>query len=110
MKFLRFYSLLGFMVLSGPLLSQTWFTTFLSGNCTHDDLRPMSVGVYDLYANKTVLAYMGPNGDPYVSVCDHGNGNTWSDPIKIGDDPSEDSTIIRSFRHPWYLHVLQGAQ
>ena len=70
-----------------PGVAQEWEGTVITQDCNYDVLRPMAVGVYDLVANITVIAFLGAESDPYIAYCDHSDNDTWSSPIKVGDHP-----------------------
>jgi hypothetical protein len=98
--------LLGLLLFSGLLKAQTgWNATSISGNCLGDVIRPMSVGVYDLKANKTYIAYIGPNTDIYASQCDHNNGNTWIKNIKVAVNPA---VISAKYSYPQIVQTPDG--
>lgn len=103
--------LLFFLLFTGIGSAQTWFARVIDDNCLSDDLRPMSVGVYDLVTNRTIMAYMGREGDPFIAVCDHNNNNSWSNPLQVGDDPVQDPhnypQIVQTYDGS--VHVFYGA-
>jgi len=98
--------LISFILLSGLVKAQTgWQATTISGSCLGDVIRPMSVGVYDLKANKTYIAYIGPNSDIYVSQCDHNNGNTWNKNIHVAVNPT---VMSAKYAYPQIVQTPDG--
>ncbi len=104
------YLLVFFICSTSNLLSQEWEGVTVASGLNGSVMRPMSVGSYDLLANKTFIAFLGVDSHIYAASCDHNNNDTWSDPVKIADSPTATSA---KYAYPQlaqtpdgYIHVF----
>ncbi len=100
--------LLSIMLLIGTfmeLTAQEWFANHIAQGLNGSVMRPMSVGSYDLEANKTFVAFLGESSHIYAMVCDHNNNDTWSGPVKIADSPTSTSA---KYAYPQLVQTPDG--
>ncbi len=82
-----------------------WTGTIITEETPGDVRRPMAAGVYDLYTNKTVISFLGTDWNPYIAICDHSNGNQWSEIIKIGDP---ETLELSKYSYPNLVQTFDG--
>jgi hypothetical protein len=84
--------------------SNEWFVTLIDENCMSDTMRAMGMGIYDLFADRSLTTYMCDNGDAYYAYINHSRSNTWSPGILVGDSSHQ----VDSHNYPQIAQTFDG--